>query len=777
MKILLTVVFCGCLFGTFAQTQTIRGTVTDTVGNVLQGVTIEIENSQDVGITTEKGEFEIIVSDSLGVIVFKESTLYSILEITEVEKFTYRIIIDPLSSDEILELSSKDLYNVVVISATKRLQLIDEAPSIISILTADDIEKRGYRSVGEAVQSVPGIDILYDYVNYNLGIRGINGGMRGWSRVVKVMINGQAVSFRPSSENFLGEELIPIAAIERIEVIKGPASALYGANAFLGVINIITKKTENPVSGEVAVGYGNGEFFNGKEANILYHGKSDNIYMMSAAHVTYSDRSGISPVDIGDRNIYQNNRSINDISKPKSLYNQLEYQNKLWGNLMIDMSYQELNSAGEFMDWGVMTHNTVVKQNNVFFRGSYSNTIHDKVDINLSLSSFQSNIGDGNKYDIDTVSRNWISREVGTDGIDALFSATYRMKKRSFFSFGYDYTVNNHDLQTYYFHELGFDHIPMQGLEYGDTAFINSGVYFQTVFYPGEIIKHQQVASFNITAGLRYDKHNIYDDVLNYRVSAGYRLTPRSHLKVMYGTSFNAPASVQLYSNYIKNGGVTGNDALHPERANTVEVELSLSDKKKFRLVCNAYYSSVKDKVELVFKTGRIANIQPDNVARIRSRGIDADFRFTEQNLQLYSNVSFQKTLVERKNLIQEIVEVDAELFPDVMVKGGANYALTALKLNINTEVRFTGRRIASQQNSYALNPISFRTERYSLSPYALVDFAVSTQDLKLFSKNETIFKLKVYNCLNQSFAYPGFKDYDIPGEKRMFYLNIIQKF
>ena len=132
-----------------------------------------------------------------------------------------------------------------VITATKKEQKASQAPAIIMVITAQQIKERGYSTIGEALESVAGIDLIHDGLQYNLGIRGINGGMRAGSRIVKLMIDGQPVSYRPSSENLLGEELIPISVVEKIEVIRGPGSALYGANAFLGVINIITKKSQN----------------------------------------------------------------------------------------------------------------------------------------------------------------------------------------------------------------------------------------------------------------------------------------------------------------------------------------------------------------------------------------------------------------------------------------------------------------------------------------------------------------------------------------------------
>ena len=129
-----------------------------------------------------------------------------------------------------------------VTSATKIAQSISEAPAIIAVITRKDLADRGYDSVAEALGALPGFFVNSDYILPDVGIRGISGELRGGSRLIKVMLNGHPVSFRSETTNWLNGALVPIDAIDRIEVIRGPGSALYGANAFLGVVNIITRK-------------------------------------------------------------------------------------------------------------------------------------------------------------------------------------------------------------------------------------------------------------------------------------------------------------------------------------------------------------------------------------------------------------------------------------------------------------------------------------------------------------------------------------------------------
>ncbi len=222
---------------------------------------------------------------------------------------------------DIFDLSFEELANIKIISATQREQTIGEAPAIISIITRQEIKDRGYQTVGEALNSVAGLDPLHDRFQYNLGIRGINGGMRAWSRIVKLMIDGQPVAYRSSSENFLGKELIPVNIVERIEIVRGPGSALYGSNAFLGVINIITLRSELSNWAEVSGQIGSSQFINGDGSSIAVGGRSGGFNFIAAGSFNKSDISGQTPVNVPGSEIYGSNaKSVNDISRNRSLF-------------------------------------------------------------------------------------------------------------------------------------------------------------------------------------------------------------------------------------------------------------------------------------------------------------------------------------------------------------------------------------------------------------------------------------------------------------------------
>ncbi|MEM6532900.1 MAG: TonB-dependent receptor [Myxococcota bacterium] len=146
------------------------------------------------------------------------------------------------SLEDLVDVEALDLEKLldVVYTGTKRAQPENEVPSVVSVITASEIRQRGYRSVGDALRHLPGFHVINDLVYHSVGIRGLWGANQAASENLKVMINGQPTSFRPTAVNLLGNDLIPIEAVQRIEIIRGPISALYGANAVLGVVNVIT---------------------------------------------------------------------------------------------------------------------------------------------------------------------------------------------------------------------------------------------------------------------------------------------------------------------------------------------------------------------------------------------------------------------------------------------------------------------------------------------------------------------------------------------------------
>lgn len=129
----------------------------------------------------------------------------------------------------------------MVVTATGFEQKIQEAPASISVITKKQLEDKAYRDVTDALKDVPGVVVTGGASSSDISIRGMA------SKYTLFLVDGKRISTRdtrPNSDNAGIEQgwLPPLESIERIEVIRGPMSSLYGSDAMGGVINVITKK-------------------------------------------------------------------------------------------------------------------------------------------------------------------------------------------------------------------------------------------------------------------------------------------------------------------------------------------------------------------------------------------------------------------------------------------------------------------------------------------------------------------------------------------------------
>ena len=142
------------------------------------------------------------------------------------------------------ELAFEDLVELrihEVFGASDRLQPVTEVPSSVSIITAGDISRYGYRTLADVLRGVRGFYVIDDR-NYSVvGARGFNRA-GDYSTRVLLLVNGHRVNDNVYDQAYIGgDALIDVAMIERVEIIRGPASSLYGTNALFATVNVITR--------------------------------------------------------------------------------------------------------------------------------------------------------------------------------------------------------------------------------------------------------------------------------------------------------------------------------------------------------------------------------------------------------------------------------------------------------------------------------------------------------------------------------------------------------
>jgi outer membrane receptor for ferrienterochelin and colicin len=163
---------------------------------------------------------------------------------------------EPSAQADLTQLPIEELMNIKVSIASKFPQKTMEAPSSVTIITAADIKTYGYRTLADIVRSVPGMSVTYDR-NYDyIGIRGL-GRTGDYNSRILLLVDGYRINDPIYDTAAIGTEFpVDVDLIDKVEIVRGPGSSIYGNNAVLGVINVITKHGKNfngtEASGELA---------------------------------------------------------------------------------------------------------------------------------------------------------------------------------------------------------------------------------------------------------------------------------------------------------------------------------------------------------------------------------------------------------------------------------------------------------------------------------------------------------------------------------------------
>src|ERR1700727_3496337 len=171
------------------------------------------------------------------------------------------------------EASLEELSNIQVYSASKHMQRASDAPSSVTVITSDEIQRYGYRSLADILERVRGFYITYDRDYSYVGVRGF-GRLGDSNNRILVLIDGDRINDNVFGEPYIGSEfLVDVDLIDRLEIIRGPSSSLYGADAFFAVINVITRKAPKLKGVEVSFSPGSYGTYNGRASyGGQYHG-------------------------------------------------------------------------------------------------------------------------------------------------------------------------------------------------------------------------------------------------------------------------------------------------------------------------------------------------------------------------------------------------------------------------------------------------------------------------------------------------------------------------
>ena len=578
-----------------------------------------------------------------------------------------------LSEEEKALLQAYGTEELVTI-ATGKAQPLAKAPSVATAITAADIKAMGATDIDEALETVPGLHVARSFVGYN-PIYTFRGVASEFNPQVLVLINGI-----PISQSFHGDRGaiwggMPVQAVSRIEVIRGPGSAVYGADAFAGVINVITKTKEDIDGTEVGGRVGSFDTYDGwglhggewagfdVAAMVEYHDTEGHTRSIDADQQTVFDQlfgtqASLAP---GPVNLQRENFDARlDLSRGHWKLRAGVQRRDNWGNGPgIAQALDPHNRyASERWNTDLTYHNPeFAKDWDVTAQASYLDTSNQDIrrDLVLFPPGTRLPIGaDGNLFSGPTLT----TFPNGVIGNPEVFERHARASLSAFYTGFEDHTLRlglgfNYDnmYKTKESKNFGRDPvtglpIPFQpGLPVTDVsgtplAFLPPAHREDYFFFMQD--EWRFLPDWQFTAGVRYDYYSDFGDTVNPRL--GLVWEPRYDLtaKLLYGTAFRAPAFSEMF--FVSNPVTLGNPNLMPETMETVEMAFDYRPRDNLRLGANIFYYWWDDIIRFVPDAGA-TTATAQNAGRQEGYGgeLQAEWKAAD-NLKLLGNYSYQES-------------------------------------------------------------------------------------------------------------------------------------
>jgi iron complex outermembrane receptor protein len=677
------------------------------------------------------------------------------------------------------ELDLVKLLNVQVSTATKRAESVEDAPAVITVVTYDDIVRWGYQSVGDVLQHTVGFYILDDHILPNAGVRGVTGGLGAESGVIKVMIDGRSVSYRSTSGNWLGVELVPLESVQQIEIIRGPASALYGADAFLGVVNIITRKPDSlrPVRARVlggTTGANPGGQFD--VAGGTTFGKWD---LRLDAAGEYKDRSGLrlpdeSPAPVVPADL--DHGKAHDLTRRSLvLHTGVGYRDDTaWGHVVLDAYASGIERGGDFAHWAQLTAGSDAaghKVGTTVALGQYRVNldtlfhVHRTLDVALQSTYFQGGVLPADRVEIAS-DVFYVERKQSYRGQDSTLEARFTPNDKFNAILGTELLFDREQLPDPQRVEraTGEEVAVRAGASgAGHVNLVNFGAYVSTNY---KLLEEW----LKLTGGFRFDHHSIYGDKFTGRLGVTSRLSKMVVLKLLYGSAFKAPSPYLLYAVPLRPGDVAGNSGLKPQYIHTVEGQVSFSPFKFLSATSGLSHSWLLDKAEF---TPQGINQAATNVSKQRSFSWESrvNVRYRD-DVDAYGSFELVRS---RRDLGEEeyaarLVGSKNVVYPPWIARLGTSVripSVPSVPLEASVQGMLVGPRRAAD-TSIVENGGSF-----TLPSYAMLNLSLSTRELYLFRGHESRIAIRARNVLGTTGPDPGFSGFEVPLAPREIFLEL----
>ncbi len=631
--------------------------------------------------------------------------------------FQAQALAQPNPDEEDLARSFGDSATVSI--ATGSEQTLRRAPAVATVITAEDIARMGATDLDDVMETVPGIHVSRNLQGYNplYVIRGI---YTQFNSQTLMLLNGvpMTMMFIGNRGNAWGG--LPLENVARIEVIRGPGSALYGADAYSGVINIITKSASDIAGTELGVRTGS---YNTHDAWAL-HGGTLGPFDVSAYLRAGSTDGSKKTIEADAQTGYDKLLGTHASLAPGTITRERDtvdgHLELAWGKSRLRAVYLLRHNMGQGVGAGsaldpvgtARTERTLLSYN--------ANDLELARDwrLNLSLSHFTYDTSFPSPLQLYPPGAWSNAFPNGMYGAPNTWERQLRGSAMVSYS-GLDHHqwrlgLGQDDLNLYRTQE--FKNFVLQDgaaptpLGNGDVVEVSQDDAFLTpqrrkVRYVYAQDEWNLARDWTLTAGVRRDLYSDFGGTTNPRVALVWDASLEVTAKLLYGRAFRAPSFTELYS--LNNPILRANPLLKPERINTLEASASWQAQADTQLQLSLFHYAMRD---VIGPTGNPQTYQ--NSGSQDGQGFELEARHDlNQRVRLVGNYAFQRA-------VDESTDQDPGYAPHHHVFGRVDWIWSS-GVNVSGQLNYVAKRMRSPGDprdpvaDYTTVDLTLRTPRF----------------------------------------------------------------
>ena len=573
------------------------------------------------------------------------------------------------AEDPLLLMLSGDEQLVSIATGTP--QPVSKAPSVATVITAADIKATGATDLSEILETVPGLHVSRNGFLWQpiYSIRGIS---TQFNPEVLILLNGIPITngFYGNRGNQMGG--FPVDHVSRIEVIRGPGSALYGAEAVSGVINIVTK-TANEIDGtEFGLRAGSFDTYDGwvqhggrvgevDVAAYLRLGHTDGFRRtieadaQTALDSAFGTHASHAPGQINTG--YDSIDARLDLSFDKWRFRTgyIGRPNLEMGAGVADALDPTTKSDAHYANADLTWHDAKFSQDwDVTAQASYYDIAETNSDVTLfpAGSALPLPLPGGTGSTIGMVGRpqHWERQE--RLSLSGLYGGLERHKLRVGAGYNVDDLYRTTETKNFTFAGgvpvcINLDCSMVTATEANGLLFLSP--HLRRSYYAYAQDEWFFAPDWTLTAGLRHDRYSDFGGTTNPRLAVVWDTAYNLTTKLMFGRAFRAPTFVELYT--VNNPASRGNPDLKPETIDTTELAFAWQAQPNLKTGLNLFHYRMQDVIRYVANADPSTGSTAQNAGDQHGSGFELEFAWdATADIRLLGNYAYQRSIDENTN-------------------------------------------------------------------------------------------------------------------------------